>query len=74
METALEHESGQTNVRDAEAAASRAAATQSALKENPSVRSWWSSLGNWEKETKRTSGQPKEASHTQDDGTKKTDR
>jgi hypothetical protein len=74
METALQHESGQTNVRDAEAAASRAVATQSALKENPSVRSWWSSLGNWEKETKATAGQPKEASHTQDDGTKKTDR
>ena len=74
LEAARQSESNEAALRDAEAAASRTIATKSALKANPSVKSWWSGLSLWSKETNTTAGQPRDALHIEDSGTKKGDR
>lgn len=71
LEAARQNESNDVSLRDAEAAASRAIATKSALKENPSVQSWLSGFSLWAKKP-NDAGQSRETPDIEDNGTKKT--
>ena len=68
FEAASQFESGEVTLKDAEAAVSRAIATQSALKPDSSSKSWWPNLSLWSKETNTADGKSYDAPHTKDKG------